>query len=65
LGINSGDLVNVIIGHYYLNHTSGAYALVQEASVLNIYLHEAIADWLIDSEQFKCLVASSREGMGE
>lgn len=64
VGIEPTELQHAVIGHYHLDHAGGAPALQEAAPNATFYLHEAMAEWLTDPDQFEALVSSSAEALG-
>ena len=59
VGIDPASLRHAVIGHYHLDHSGGAPALLEMAPDLTCYLHESMASWVTDPEQFEMLVEST------
>lgn len=64
LDIDPGTIRHVVVGHYHLDHAGGAPGILDAAPEATWYLHEAMADWLTESDQFDRLVTSSAESLG-
>lgn len=60
-GIAPKDLTHAIVSHIHLDHSGGAAALAEKASDLQVYIHEATADFLLKPDG---LVESTKRAMG-
>lgn len=63
VGLHLESIRNLVVGHYHLDHAGGA-AEIAGRSDCRVYLHDAMADWLISPEQLEYLVESTAEALG-
>jgi glyoxylase-like metal-dependent hydrolase (beta-lactamase superfamily II) len=61
VGVPSSELAHAVISHVHIDHSGGAALLVEDNPDLNVYIHEATADHLVDPAE---LTESSRDAMG-
>jgi glyoxylase-like metal-dependent hydrolase (beta-lactamase superfamily II) len=62
VGVRPVDLENVVLSHIHLDHGGAAGALVEAVPDLDVYVHEATAQHLVEPG---ALVGSTRAAMGE
>ncbi|QLD90442.1 MBL fold metallo-hydrolase [Natronomonas salina] len=62
LGVDPAALENVVLSHVHLDHAGAAGDLVEAVPDLDVYVHEATAQHLVDPA---ALVESTRAAMGE
>ncbi|MDX1744562.1 MAG: MBL fold metallo-hydrolase [Halobacteriales archaeon] len=63
VGLDLTAIRNLVVGHYHLDHGGGAAAIAARSGC-RVYLHDSMADWLVDPDRVEYLTESTAAALG-